>query len=422
MVDVAEAEVVIVGAGPAGLAAACCLAEAGKDVLVVDEAARPGGQIWRHRGTGDVPAAGRAWLDRLASTQVRSMTETSVVDVGPDGALVAEGPDGCCEIRGQKVVLATGARELFLPFPGWTLPGVVGVGAGQALVKAGVDVRDVRVVIAGSGPLLLPVAALLRSRGARLELIAEQASLASVARFGMGLYRVPSKILEAVRYRWKTSKVPYSFGVWVVAARGDSQLKEVDLTNGRRTWTEPCDLLCCSSGLVPNTELARLLGCGVEGGRVLVDANQTTSVESIFCVGESTGIGGAEIAVLEGQIAAARIGDDEGRLRSFIGRRRKLERFSEDLERAFQPRQELADRMTPETVVCRCEDVAWGELDPRWSVRQAKLYTRLGMGPCQGRVCGAAVRYLCGWETDTVRPPVEPCRLSSLIRQPESEP
>ena len=166
MAERLAAEIVVVGAGPAGLAAACCLGEAGRDVLIVDEAPSPGGQIWRHRRAADLPAGARQWLDRLAATEVRSITGAVVLDTTANGSLVAEKGEERLEIEGRKLVLATGARELFLPFRGWTLPGVIGVGAAQALIKEGVEVRGWRVILAGSGPLLLPVAALLRSKGA----------------------------------------------------------------------------------------------------------------------------------------------------------------------------------------------------------------------------------------------------------------
>ncbi len=416
MAERLAAEIVVVGAGPAGLAAACCLGEAGRDVLIVDEAPSPGGQIWRHRRAADLPAGARQWLDRLAATEVRSITGAVVLDTTANGSLVAEKGEERLEIEGRKLVLATGARELFLPFRGWTLPGVIGVGAAQALIKEGVEVRGWRVILAGSGPLLLPVAALLRSKGAMVRLIAEQAPRAAVLRFGAGLWRNPTKILEAIGYRSRTLGAPYRLGVWVLAARGDSRIGEVELTDGKRTWTEPCDLLCTSSGLVPNTELARLLQCRVEAGCVVVDHNQTTNQEDIYCVGESTGVGGAQKSLLEGQMAAAHIAGQEERLRQLGRLCRRSRRFSRSLVSTFAPRRELADRLRSETVICRCEDVRWGDLDPGWSIRQAKLYSRLGMGPCQARICGAAMRQLCGWDFDSVRPPVEPCRLSTLMR------
>lgn len=416
MAEAIEATTVIVGAGPAGIATACLLSEAGEEVLVVDEGPLAGGQIWRHRQGTEPPAAARRWLKRLQDSQARCLHETSIVDARPGGLLIGETAAGTIAIRSERVVLATGARERFLPFPGWTLPGVIGVGAAQALVKTGVEVEGVEVVLAGSGPLLLPVAELLRRRGAIVKLIAEQAPRSAMLKFATGLWQMPSKVREAIRYRSGTLGTPYRFGVWATAARGEDHVREVELTDGSRSWTETCDLLCCSYGLVPNTELAAWLGCEIHDDCVKVDRYQRTTQERIYCVGESTGIGGADLSIAEGRVAAAHISGQAEELDSGVAARDRLWRFSDRLARTFAPRPELKDRISAETVVCRCEDVLWGSLDMSWSMRQAKLYTRLGMGPCQGRVCNPAMRYLGGWTTDTVRPPLKPCRLSTLER------
>ena len=411
-----ETDVVVVGGGPAGVAATCDLADAGRDVLLVDEAPRPGGQIWRHQTDRDLPVAARRWLERLASSAAEVLPGTSVIDVDSGGDLIAQDARHVYRIRAASIVLATGARELFLPFPGWTLPGVVGVGGGQALVKSGVEVDGLEVVLAGSGPLLLPVAALLAERGARVRLIAEQASPARVWRFGVGLWRQPGKIAEAIAYRRRSLAARYRLGVWATAAFGEDRVREVQLTDGRRTWKETCDLLCCAYGLIPNTELARRLDCRVAWQGVDVDRHQRTSRAGVYCVGEATGIGGAELSLLEGQIAAAHLTEDSRRLPALVSRRHRQQSFVEGLATTFAPRSELRQRLRPETIVCRCEDVRWRDLEVRWSPRQAKLYTRLGMGPCQARVCGAAMHTLAGWETDSVRPPLKSSRIGSLIR------
>ena len=411
-----EAEVLVVGAGPAGVAAACCVAEGGRDVLLVDESPRPGGQIWRHRRPPSLPVRASQWLGRLEATATRVITGTSVVDVESDGTLVAERGGARIRLRADTLVLATGARELFLPFPGWTLPGVLGVGAGQALVKAGADLSGASVVLAGSGPLLLQVGSLLQRTGAKVKVIAEQASKDKVVRFAASLWRFPAKIKEAIEYRSQTLGTPYRLGVWAAAAHGDDRIREVELTDGRRTWMESCELLCCSYGLVPNTELANLLDCEIVDNKVWVNEIQATSRDNIYCVGESTGIGGVEKSLVEGQMAAFAIMGQDEKAEALARSRRRLHRFAETMDRTFRPRRELEDRLSPDTIVCRCEDVKWGVLDTDWSLRQAKLYTRIGMGPCQGRVCGAALQHLCGWKSDSVRPPLKPSRLSTLIR------
>ena len=199
------------------------------------------------------------------------------------------------------------------------------------------------------------------------------------------------------------------------SAEGSAHLQRVDITNGRREESLACDLLCVGHGLVPSTELARVAGCAVAGGKVVVSESQETSVTGVYCAGEPTGIGGVDLALIEGEIAglwAAGQGADAGRL---YAERAALRRAAVAMERAFAPRAELRDVCTSDTTICRCEDVPRRAIDPSWSSRQAKLYTRAGMGPCQGRVCGAAFEFLFGWAPDTVRPPIEPVLLSTLV-------
>ncbi|HEY8375954.1 MAG TPA: FAD-dependent oxidoreductase, partial [Nannocystis sp.] len=350
---------------------------------------------------------------------------------------------------------ATGARELFLPFPGWTLPNVFGVGGAQALVKAGAPFTGKRVVVAGSGPLLLAVGATLASKGARVAIVAEQASRAALARFGVALLGSPGRILQAARLRSALGGARYAVGCWVTRADGDDAVREVTLTDGRRSWTEPCDVLCTGYGLVPNTELAEMLGCGVDGGRVRVDEWQRTSVAGVYCAGEPTGIAGVDAALAEGEIAglhaASVMGAEgaagaaspldamgatgpasaagavrgvegvlrEGDLRRLFAIRRREHRIARAMERAFAPRPELRELPRDDTILCRCEDVTRGMVDPAWSFRQAKLYTRVGMGPCQARVCGPACEFLFGWRGQTTRAPTAPAAVGTIAGGPE---
>ena len=407
------ARVVVVGAGPAGIAAACRAAESGVDTVVLDENAAEGGQIWR-RGTARAPAGARRWLERLRRSGARVEAGLSVFDADPERAVLLAERDGeVVEVAWRRLVVAPGARELFLPFPGWTLPGVLGLGGLQAMVKSGASVEGRTVVLAGSGPLILPVAATLAAKGARLTVVAEQAPASELRRFALGLWRTPSKWLEAARLRARFATTRYRAGTWVTSADGEDSVAEVRLTDGRRSWTVACELLAASYGLVPNLELARLLGCELEGGRVRVDGAQRSGVEGILCAGEVCGIGGLDAALAEGQIAG--LAAAERPIDPALARSRDLaRRFAARLERAFRPRRELLHRLDPSTIVCRCEDVRWEAIDPAWRSRQAKLYRRVGMGPCQGRVCGAALERLCGWEPDTVRPPLKPVPAGNL--------
>lgn len=417
-------DVAVVGAGPAGIAAAVRAAAAGARVAVIDESPRAGGQIWRHRAGGKIPAAARRWLDRFSAAGVTVHAGTTVLDVvrEDDGrfALGIEHAGAGSVIFAGAVVLATGARERFVPFPGWTLPGVYGVGGVQALLKCGTDFTGKRVVLSGSGPLLLPVAAALRSAGARVALVAEQAPFARVAAFGMGLWRKPAAIVEAVRYRAGFLTTPYRMGTWISEARGKESVREVVVTNGRSSRTIPCDVVGTGFGLVPSTELARLLGCAMRGDVVAVDQGQQTSVPKVFCAGEPTGVGGVDLALVEGELAGAHAGalasgrEEHADLSALRDERTRLRRLADAMNDAFALRVELRSLAQPSTIVCRCEDVPLSAIDPTWTPRQAKLYTRTGMGPCQGRICGGALEVIHGWPADSVRLPTAPVLLGTL--------
>ena len=414
-----ETDLAVVGAGPAGIAAVVAATGAGRRVALLDAGLTPGGQIWRHAPGAAAPGDARPWIDRLTSSRFVGLYGTSVVDLtraerGSGFTLLAERGTTACRVDARAVVLATGARERFLPFKGWTLPGVVGVGGAQALLKMGSSVAGKRVVVAGSGPLLLPVAASLSRAGARLALVAEQAAPVAVRRFATSLWRRPNLLRRAVAYRAAFARTRYATGTWVITAEGDTQVQRVVVTDGRRTRTVACDLLCVAYGLVPNTELARLVGCVIEGGVVAVDELQQTSVPNIYCAGEPTGVGGVDLALVEGEIAGSAAGGLT-RLERLFAARARLRRDAAAMERTFAPRDELRAACTDETIVCRCEDVSRGVLDPAWSTRQAKLYTRAGMGPCQGRICGAALEFLFGWTSDSVRAPIEPMLLSTFL-------
>jgi thioredoxin reductase len=411
-------DVIVVGAGPAGIAAACRVAEAGRTVVVLDEGLGPGGQIWRPKLGALQPKIARRWIERLHATRAIVRESTIVYDAARDSSgqfmIRAENAGSAVSVRASSVILATGARERFLPFPGWTLPNVVGIGGAQALLKTGMDVAGRRVVIAGSGPLLLPVAASLATAGAKLLLVAEQAPAARVRRFATSLWRRPATLVQAATLRSAFLRTPYALGTWVTSARGEGAVRDVTVTTGRSSETIACDLLCVAFGLVPNTRLARLIGCETSNGTVRVGATQETSIPKVYCAGEPTGVGGVDMALAEGEIAGlSAVGLSVPQRLASV--RTALAREMQSLDVAFALRPEVTSLAQPDTIVCRCEDVRLRDLDARWTSRQAKLYTRAGMGPCQGRICGAALESIMGWTPDSVRPPVQPARLDAFL-------
>lgn len=417
-------DVLVVGAGPAGIAAAVCAAECGLRVGLVDDNFSPGGQIWRGASSGSPAPGARQWLERLRATQVERLWGCRVFDALSSGILLAETGNDLCELQCGKLILATGARERFLPFPGWTLPNVMGAGGLQAMVKSGLPIRGKRVVVAGTGPLLLAVAAYLRKRGGEIPMICEQASWSSLARFSVALSSQPAKILQALQLKIDLAGVPFSPSSWPVSAEGREVLKNVTVSRRGKTETIACDYLAYGFHLVPNTELAAILGCQIESDVVRIDDFQRTTVPEVFCAGEPTGIGGVELALVEGQIAGLAAGGHGEKARSLFRQRTKRRNFVAALNTAFQLRPELRDLPSADTTICRCEDVPYSRLQPYTSWRAAKLQTRCGMGPCQGRVCGPATEFLLHWTPDSVRPPIFPARIESLAAfdSPEPEP
>ena len=408
-------DVAVVGAGPAGIAAACVAAEAGRSVALLDATPWLGGQIWRKSASNALPGTAAEWLARLERSRVQVLGRTTVVAVPGPHQLLAESPRDPLAIGWRKLILATGARELFLPFPGWTLLNVVGPGGLQVLTKSGWPMEGKRVVVAGSGPLLIAAAAYLRKAGAQVLLIAEQADWSQLLPFGLSLARnAPDKLLQAAQYQWKLLGVPYRPGCWPVSASGREQLETVTLRSGERTWTVPCDYLACGFGLVPNVELAELLGCQTQDDVVTVSPLQETSLEGIYAAGECTGISGVEGAIVEGRIAGHAAAGQPAQAEALFGQRARTWRFADSMARAFALRPEVKSLAAPDTTVCRCEDVSLQQLRPFDGWRAAKLHTRCGMGPCQGRVCGGAARVILGWHPTSVRPPLFPTSVETL--------
>jgi NADPH-dependent 2,4-dienoyl-CoA reductase/sulfur reductase-like enzyme len=415
-------DVVVIGAGPAGMAASVAAAQHNADVCLIDDNAKCGGQIWRghdDQSTKHSPRDRFAQLQKvLESGHVELRSGAYVVAFPAPRVLRLETSSGFEDIRYRRLILAAGARERFLPFPGWTLQGVMGAGGLQAMMKAGLPIHSKRAVLSGSGPLLLAVAANLARSGARILGIFEQARLAQILKFGIQLLGYPAKLREGAAFRAATRSAPYRTGSWVVEAHGDHSLQSVTVSVNGALHTIQCDYLGCGFHLVPNLELPRLLQCQINSGYVCVNESQETSVEGVYCAGEPTGIGGLEKALCEGEIAGLACAG-----RSFthlFKRRHRYMRFARQLDEAFALRTELKQLLTPDTFICRCEDVPRRTLDSMHSWREAKLHARCGMGPCQGRICGPATEFLFGWNSGHPRPPVFPARVSTLASPMES--
>jgi NADPH-dependent 2,4-dienoyl-CoA reductase/sulfur reductase-like enzyme len=410
------ADLAVIGGGPAGLAAAGRAAEAGLRVVLLDAGVRPGGQYFRH-GPGD-PPPGLAGL--LARTEgVERLAEHRVWTIERTGhgfvvhALAGVRDERPAEIAAGALVLATGAYDRQLPFPGWDLPGVMTAGGAQALLKGSLVTPGRTVVVAGTGPFLFPVATGLAAAGARVAGVFE-ANRPGIhtAALGSG----PSHAREGAGYLAALVRhgIRYRTGWAVVAAHADETgdaLGSVTVTAVDRDWRPvpgtgrriACDTLAVGYGFTPQAELALQVGCptrtGLDGSLVVeVDAAQRTGVSGVFAAGETTGVGGNALARVEGEVAGYAAAGRTPPV-SLLRRRRRLRAFARHLHAAYPVRPGWRDWLRDDTLVCRCEEVPYGRLaaasglgatDPR----TAKLLTRAGMGWCQGRVCGWAAACL----------------------------
>ncbi|MET8472125.1 FAD-dependent oxidoreductase [Streptomyces sp. NPDC006422] len=461
--------VVIVGAGPAGLAAADAALAAGARVTLVDEAEQPGGQF--HRMLPEAYAAEhperlhhgwRAFDARrrrvLAHPRCTWWSETAVwalerpAEPGPPRVHVLRGPaDGAGRTRQtldpDALVLAVGAYDRVLPFPGWELPGVFTAGAAQALAKGERVVVGDQVVVAGSGPFLLPVAASLIEAGARVRAVLEANTRATLAR-GWGrrpweLVAEGGKALELAEYAGVLGRhrVPYRTGHTVVEARGDGRVEEVVTARLRGDWTVvpgsertvAVDAVCVSHGFSPQLELPLAAGCALRGDFVEVDGDQRTTCPDVYAAGEITGIAGAPAARVEGALAGwlAAGGDRNSTAVARLRTRRDQGRaFAARLARAHPVGAAWTDWMRPDTVVCRCEETDYATVcraatdTSTAAPRAAKLTTRAGLGPCQARICGPTVAEIGARlrGPDGADPHVEGLPPASAHRRPVARP
>jgi NADPH-dependent 2,4-dienoyl-CoA reductase/sulfur reductase-like enzyme len=333
----------------------------------------------------------------------------------------------------DALVLATGAHDRTLPFPGWELPGVYTAGAAQALAKGERVAVGRRVLVAGAGPFLLPVAESLLGVGAEVVAVLEANPASTVLKgWSARPWRLAvhaGKAAELARYAVTLARhrVPYRLGRVVVEARGGDGVREVVTARVRADWsvvagteqTHEVDAVCVGHGFVPQPELAVGAGCVLDGGFVRVDGDQRTTVEGVFAAGEITGIGGAVTAAAEGAVAGCVAAGGEP-ARSLLHARDRASAFAGRLAAAHPIGAAWPGWLRPDTIVCRCEETTYGELiragrDPaRPGPHALKLGTRAGLGPCQGRMCGPAVSELCGGAERHNRPIAQPIRLGEL--------
>ncbi len=448
-------DVAVVGAGPAGLTAAVEAAALGCTVQVLDLGERPGGQYWRwgpgtadgrfHHGWAAFTALRDRFYEHLNRGRIVYRPGHAVFQVEPPAAPTASASGaerwfrvhavagdrerGYAGVLARAVVVATGAYDLQLPVPGWTLPGVMAAGAAQSLLKSSAVTVGRRVVVAGTGPFLLPVAAGLAQAGAEVVAVAEAGQPLDYLRHPAGLAASWRKLPEAGGYlaRLARHRVPLLRRHAVISAAGDGRLESVTLARLDQAWrpvpgterTLATDVLAAGYGFVPQVELLGEAGAQLaNGGPVAPGApaavagrDQQTTVPGLFAAGETTGVGGSDLARIEGEIAgraAARfvgraVGRSAGRGRAGAGppraavrERGRLRRFAAVMQAVHAVQPGWAGWPGDDTVVCRCEEVTLGRMRAAAGLgaddaRSIKLLARPGMGWCQGRICGPPV-------------------------------
>jgi thioredoxin reductase len=468
-----EWEVAIVGAGPAGLAAAVAALDEGARVVVIDAAEQPGGQFWRHRseaaGVVDDGALHHGWADYLElrrafdagihAERLRFLPATSawMTRTDPDGFSLFLAPahgSGVSEIpklRARRLVLATGGYDRQLPVPGWDLPGVMAAGGVQGFTKQNGMLPGRRFVIAGTGPFLLPVAANIVQSGGEVAAVCESAALSGWLPRAHRAIGVPAKAFEGAGYVWTflRHRIPYRQRTVVTEILGDGRAEAVRTARVRGDGTvapgserliDGIDGVGLGWGFTPQLELPVQLGAAtrqdVDGSLVaVIDADQRSTVPGLLLAGEVTGVGGSALAVLEGRVAG-RVAAAEALGRATAAR--PAEARAMGRQRSFAAAMHLAHpvprgwsgRLHDDTIACRCEEVRVGEIRSARSslagddARTQKGVTRAGMGWCQGRVCGYAVSCLAaGGDTATPeslaqtakRPLVQPVPLGALL-------
>lgn len=374
--------VVVVGAGPAGMAAARTAADAGADVTMVDAEPEAGGQFLR----------GRVRFSHPGVTQVKN-AEAWMVE---ENSLHLRGPE---QLHFDSLVIATGAYDRPLPFPGWDGPGVITAGAAQALAKQGVTLAE-RVIVTGTGPFLLPVATALQDLGATLVGVYEASSPTRWLREPRAVLANRHKIAELARYRKVLTHLETRTAV--IAKHGS----RVTVAKLDHHWnvvshrTEHADLVCVGHGFLPRTDLVP--NAKRTNDFLDVDERQQTSIPGVYAAGEVTGIGGADLAEAEGVIAGAAAAGQEPP-RKALEAVRKGRLFAGALARAHAVQPGWQTWLNPDTTVCRCEKVTLEELGGATSMRELKLTSRVAMGRCQGRICARNASELTGIPFDGQR-------------------
>ena len=465
---IGEVELLVLGAGPAGIGAAVNASSIGVDTLIVDESPAPGGQVYRappssFRGKTGSPMGpdhkiGEKLRKELKESRARKAFGMRVWSVAPGFRVEAIGPSGPQNWLAKAIVLATGTYEKIIPFPGWTCPGVIGLGAATVLLKSQQLIPGERTVVAGCGPLVTAVAAGIIKGGGKVAAMVDLLGTGDWLTAIPALASRPNLMLQGMGWLRTIQKtgVPILRRHAVTEVRGNESVSEIVVKPVDSNWrsgtgaterTIQADSLAIGHGFIPDTEITGLLRARHEfhearGGWVpFRDTDFRSSIDGVYIAGDGAGILGASAATVQGRISGLTVALDLGKItkNDFLkatGKLRKslagAEKFGSAVSRLMTLRAGLLDGMASETVVCRCEDVTRREIEEAISkgardVNQLKAWTRCGMGPCQGRMCGESVGELVAAQVGdrvkagkwTSRIPIRPVPLEYIVGEYE---
>ena len=433
--DVQDVDLVVLGAGPAGVAAANVASQEGADVVIIDENSSAGGQIYRappnefkpHNSfKSDEYKEGARQRKIIKDSNVKALFKHRVWSISKDLVVSTVGPNGLSSWHARSLIIANGALERIIPFPGWTSPGVIGLAASTILLKSQYVLPGQSTIVAGCGPLLISVANGIIKSGGKVSAIIDLNSKADWIKAFPRLLSRPDQLLKGISWSANIMKA----GIKIYGGHTVTKAKQVD--NGLRITIAPIksagsnildsinekivegDCLAIGHGLFPSTEITRHLKAKhiynpLRGGWVpLIDKDFRSSIPGVYIAGDATGISGSFSAVQKGRIAGMAVVRDlnmitskkyKTKIKSERAALKKNENFGKAAVMLMKFRSELIQTITSKTIVCRCEDVCRSEIDDAIEsgardINQLKAWTRCGMGPCQGRTCSETIEAL----------------------------
>ncbi|MCL1124113.1 FAD/NAD(P)-dependent oxidoreductase [Shewanella surugensis] len=453
--------VVIVGAGTAGISAAAELAETGIHSIVIDEAPRIGGAVFRgpFREAIELPHLDNKLRKKISNIRqlyqdnqphIQLMLETRVLGPSGDNALLVRHKDDVFEVPYEQLIIATGCHERSIPFDGWQLPGIMLLGGVQLQLKSGLVKPGQKIAIVGTGPLLPLVACQLHKAGVHVVGVYEAGKFSGFAKESRAFLNRPLLTLEGMGLLsyLKAHAIPIHYGWGIVSAKGQDSLNNITVAQYNEDWypiqdTETdieVDSLAVGYGFVSRNQLAQLMDiehdiCSFSGLKPQVNEWQMSNQANIYIAGDSVGILGGEGAMMEGRIAALAIAQEIKILSSTAVKKKaskyfnllnKVKLFRAGFDRVGRRREGLLSLLKPDTLVCRCENVTRADIDKVINqgvkdITSLKMRTRVGMGDCQGKTCNSYCQDRLRQELDTldvgyVKPrfPLDPIPFSAL--------